>query len=86
MDLWQPGQVWTNIRPLLTLSNVTQLGKLCLVLVLAMVTGIIAGAKQLAQFSLKLLHELANLVDRSMPLALAALNMVGKIVGGLKNK
>ena len=35
MDLWQPGQVWTNIRPLLTLSNVTQLGKLCLVLVLA---------------------------------------------------
>ena len=82
MDLWQPGQVWTNIRPLLTLSNVTQLGKLCLVLVLAMVTGIIAGAKQLAQFSLKLLHELANLVDRSTPLALAALNMVGKIVGG----
>jgi len=47
-----------------------------------MVTGIIAGAKQLAQFSLKLLHELANLVDRSTPLALAALNMVGKIVGG----
>ena len=81
-DLWQPGQMWTNIRPHLTLTNVTQLGKLCVVLMLAAVTGAVAGVKQLAQFSLKLLHELANLVDRSTPLALAALNMMGKIVGG----
>ena len=81
-DLWQPGQMWTNVRPHLTLTNVTQLGKLCVVLMLAAVTGAAAGVKQLGQFSLKLLHELANLVDRSTPLALAALNMMGKIVGG----
>ena len=81
-DVWQPGQLWTNLRPHLTLTNVSQLGKLTMVLVLAMVTGIIAGLKQLATFSLKLLHELANLVDRSTPLALGALNMVSKVIGG----
>merc|ERR1719471_1148972 len=53
-----------------------------MVLVLAMVTVIIAGVKQLAQFCLKLLHELANLVDRSTPLALGALNMFSKVIGG----
>jgi len=82
LELWQPGQVWSNIRPHLSITNVTQMTKLCAVLVLAAVTGLIAGIKQLGLFSLKLLHELANLVDRSTPLALAALNMMGKIVGG----
>ena len=81
-DVVQPGNVWTNVRPHLTLTNVSQLGKLMMVLVLAMVTGIIAGVKQLAQFCLKLLHELANLVDRSTPLALGALNMFSKVIGG----
>jgi len=82
LEIWQPGQVWSNIRPHLSITNVTQMAKLCAVLVLAAVTGLVAGIKQLGLFSLKLLHELANLVDRSTPLALAALNMMGKIVGG----
>merc|ERR1719251_421644 len=67
---------------MLTLTNMIHVAKLFMVLILALFTGMVAGAKQLAQFSLRLLHELANLVDRSTPLALAALNMVGKIVGG----
>jgi len=81
-EVWQPQTYWSKLRPLLTISNMVHLGKLVMVLLLAMFTGIIAGVKQLAQFSLRLLHELANLVDRSTPLALGALNMLSKVVGG----
>eukprot|EP00092_Neocalanus_flemingeri_P008964 GFUD01009645.1.p1 GENE.GFUD01009645.1~~GFUD01009645.1.p1 ORF type:complete len:484 (+),score=137.53 GFUD01009645.1:53-1504(+) len=81
-EVWQPGTYWAKLRPLLTVSNVVHLGKLLLVLILALFTGLIAGVKQLAQFSLRLLHELANLVDRSTPLALGALNIMSKVVGG----
>lgn len=81
-EVWQPQTYWSKLRPLLTIANMVHLGKLVMVLLLAMFTGIIAGVKQLAQFSLRLLHELANLVDRSTPLALGALNMLSKVVGG----
>jgi len=81
-ELWQPQSYWSRIKPLLTVSNVINLAKLSMVVVLAMLTGIIAGVKQLANFSLRLLHELANLVDRSTPLALGALNIMSKVVGG----
>jgi len=81
-EIWQPSTYWDKLRPLLTVSTMVQMCKLVLVLLLAMVTGMVAGVKQLAQFSLRLLHELANLVDRSTPLALGALNIASKVVGG----
>ena len=85
-EVWQPGQVWAGLRPHLTLANTAQMGKLVLVLLAALLTGLLTGARQLAQFSLRLLHELANLVDRSTPLALGALNILSgvfsKLVGG----
>jgi len=80
-DLWRPQHVWSQVRPHLTARNVAQLGRLVMVLLLATATGIVAGVKQLSNFSLKLLHELANLVDRSTPFALGALDMVSKMVG-----
>ena len=82
LEVWQPGQAWSFIRPQLSLANLVNLGKLLLVLLLAALTGLVAGVKQLAHFSLRALHELANLVERSTPLALGALNMVGKVFGG----
>jgi len=81
-EVWQPQSYWAKLRPLLTVSNLVHLGKLMLVLILALFTGMVAGVKQLAQFSLRVLHELANLVDRSTPLALGALNIMSKVVGG----
>ena len=82
MDLWRPREVWAQVRPHLNIQNVAQLGKLLMVLVFALLTGLVAGLKQLSNFSLKLLHELANLVDRSTPFALGALGMLTKMVGG----
>jgi len=81
-EVWQPQSYWTNLRPLLTLTNMIHMVKLFMVLILALFTGLIAGVKQLGQFSLRVLHELANLVDRSTPLALGALNIMSKVVGG----
>lgn len=81
-DLWRPREVWAQLRPHLNVRNLGQLGKLVMVLVFALLTGLIAGLKQLSNFSLKLLHELANLVDRSTPFALGALDMLTKMVGG----
>ena len=81
-DLWRPQQLWTQVRPHLTVRNVAQLGKLVMVLLLATLTGIVAGVRQLSNFSLRLLHELANLVDRSTPFALGALDMMSKVFGG----
>jgi len=81
-EVWQPQTYWSKLRPMLTVANLVHMGKLVMVLVLALFTGMIAGVKQLAQFSLKLLHELANLVDRSTPLALGALNIMSKVMGG----
>ena len=82
MDLWRPREVWAQVRPHLTIRNLGQLGKLLMVLVFALLTGLVAGLKQASNFSLKLLHELANLVDRSTPFALGALDMLTKMVGG----
>jgi len=81
-EVWQPQSYWTKLRPMLTLTNMIHVAKLFMVLILALFTGMVAGVKQLAQFSLRLLHELANLVDRSTPLALGALNIMSKVVGG----
>ena len=81
-DLWRPGEVWSQVRPHLNIQNLGQLGKLLIVLVFALLTGLVAGLKQASNFSLKLLHELANLVDRLTPFALGALAMFSKIVGG----
>jgi len=81
-EVWQPQSYWAKLRPLLTMANMVHMVKLVMVLILALFTGVVAGVKQLAQFSLRLLHELANLVDRSTPLALGALNMMSKVVGG----
>ena len=82
LEVWHPDQAWSFIRPQLSLANLVNLGKLLLVLLLAGLTGLVAGVKQFAQFTLRALHELANLVERSTPLALGALNMVGKVFGG----
>lgn len=82
LEVWHPAQAWSFIRPQLSLANLVNLGKLLLVLLLAGLTGLVAGVKQLSQFALRALHELANLVERSTPLALGALNMVGKVFGG----
>ena len=82
LEVWHPAQAWSFIRPQLSLANLVNLGKLLLVLLLAGLTGLVAGIKQLSQFALRALHELANLVERSTPLALGALNMVGKVFGG----
>ena len=81
-DLWRPREVWAQLRPHLNIQNLGQLGKLAVVLVFALLTGLVAGLKQISNFSLKLLHELANLVDRSTPFALGALAMLTKMVGG----
>merc|ERR1719376_1123979 len=43
---------------------------------------LVAGGKQVANWSLKAIHELAFLVDRSTPFALGALNILSKVVGG----
>ena len=40
---------------MLTVANLVHMGKLVMVLVLALFTGMIAGVKQLAQFSLRYL-------------------------------
>ena len=53
-----------------------------LVLLLAGLTGLVAGIKQLSRFTLRALRELAKFTERSTPLALGALNMVGKVFGG----
>ena len=82
MDLWRPREAWAQVRPHLNIRNLGQLGKLLMVLVFALLTGLVAGLKQASNFSLKLLHELANLVDRSTPFALGALDMLTKMVGG----
>jgi len=81
-EVWQPQTIWAKLRPLMSVANLVHLGKLVMVLFLALLTGIVSGVKQTAQFSLKVLHELANLVDRSTPLALGALNIMSKVVGG----
>ena len=81
-DLWRPREAWAQIRPHLNIQNLGQLGRLSMVLVFALLTGLVAGLKQASNFSLKLLHELANLVDRSTPFALGALAMFTKMVGG----
>ena len=81
-DLWRPREVWAQVSPHLNVQNLGQLGKLLMVLVFALLTGLVAGLKQASNFSLKLLHELANLVDRSTPFALGALAMFTKMVGG----
>ena len=52
-EVWQPQSYWSKIKPLLTVSNIIHLGKLFMVLILASFTGMIAGIKQLAQFSLR---------------------------------
>jgi len=81
-DAWDPTSWWTSIRPLLTPTNFVSLLKFILVLILAAFTGLLAGLKQLAGWSLTAIHELAFLVDRSTPFALGALNMLSKVVGG----
>ena len=60
-DLWRPREVWAQVRPHINIRNLGQLGKLLMVLVFAVLTGLVAGLKQASNFSLKLLHELANL-------------------------
>ena len=52
-EVWQPQSYWTNLRPLLTLTNMIHMVKLFMVLILALFTGLIAGVKQLGQFSLR---------------------------------
>lgn len=82
MEAWDPTS-WTNsLRSLLTPANFVAFLKFLLVLLLAAVTGLLSGCKQLAGWSLTAIHELAFLVDRSTPFALGALNMVSKLVGG----
>jgi hypothetical protein len=81
-EAWDPSSWWTTVRPLLTPTNFVAAVKFLLVLLLAAFTGLIAGGKQVANWSLKAIHELAFLVDRSTPFALGALNMLSKVVGG----
>lgn len=77
-----PASWWVKIRPHLSPANLWAFFKFLLVLLLALVAGLWSGIKQLANFMLKVLHELAFLVDRSTPFALGALNILSKVVGG----
>ena len=81
-EAWDPSSWWASLRPLLTPTNFVAAIKFLLVLLLAAFTALIAGGKQVANWSLKAIHELAFLVDRSTPFALGALNMLSKVVGG----
>jgi len=78
----QPKQAWENMKPHLTRGNVMKGVRFVCVLVLTLVTGCVALLQQMAGFSLRALHELAFLVDRSTPFALGAMNFASKIVGG----
>jgi len=82
-EAWHPASWWATVRPLLTPSHLVAATKFLLVLLLAALTGVAAGCRQLAGWSLQAIHELAFLVDRSTPFALGALAMVSKMVGGL---
>jgi len=52
-EVWQPHTYWTKLRPLMSVSNMIHMGKLVMVLILALLTGLVAGVKQMAQFSLR---------------------------------
>jgi len=79
---WQPKQAWTTASSCITRGNVLNGLRFLCVLILTLVTGSFALVQQMGAFSLRALHELAFLVDRSTPFALAALNFASKIVGG----
>ena len=63
-EAWDPSSWWASLRPLLTPTNFVAAIKFLLVLLLAAFTALVAGGKQVANWSLKAIHELAFLVDR----------------------
>ncbi|XP_023349638.1 uncharacterized protein LOC111718309 [Eurytemora carolleeae] len=79
---WHPTQSLNNVLPYLSYENAVKLGRLCCVLLMAMLAGILSGLKLGANFMLRTLHELAFLVERSTPLALGTMNILSKLVGG----
>lgn len=81
-EAWDPSSWWSSLRALVTPSNIVSFSKFIVILVLAAFTGLLAGCKQMASWSLRVIHELAFLVDRSTPFALGALNILSKVMGG----
>jgi len=77
-----PRTAWSNLKPHLTKGNLVGGFRFIAVLFLTLVAGTLALIRQLGGFSLRVVHELAFLVDRSTPFALGALNFLSKIVGG----
>lgn len=80
--LGDPSSWLEKARPHLTLTKLFGLCKFLVVILLALLAGLWAGLKHVANFVLRVIHELAFLVDRSTPLALGALNILSKVVGG----
>jgi len=82
VNVGHPSLWYEKLRPHITVKNVWRLCKFLLVLILAALAGLWSGVKHVANFLLRVIHELAFLVDRSTPLALGALNILSKVVGG----
>lgn len=81
-EYWHPTEVVGNVKPHLKTENFVKLVKMLCVLVMIVFTAIVSGFKHGGNFALKILHELAFLVERSTPLALGTLNVLSKVVGG----
>lgn len=77
-----PKTAWTNLKPHMNRGNFVGVFRFIAVVFLTLIAGTLALLRQLGGFSLRVVHELAFLVDRSTPFALGALNFLSKIVGG----
>jgi len=77
-----PKTAWSNMKPHINRGNFVGVFRFIAVLFLTLIAGTLALIRQLGGFSLRVVHELAFLVDRSTPFALGALNFISKIVGG----
>lgn len=74
--------VSTFIYNTVTFNNIKETTKFLVLLLGTLLVGVIEGMKYLAEFSLKLLHELSFLMKTLTPFAIACVDMFGKVVGG----
>lgn len=66
----------------ITLNNMKETTKFIALLLGTAFVALIGGAKYLADYSLKLVHELSILIKTLTPFAIACVEVFGKIVGG----
>lgn len=70
------------LHHLLTWENIKETSKFLILLTGTILVGLVEGAKYLAEYGLKLAHELSNLIRALTPFAIACVGMCEKIVGG----